>query len=108
MKILMLNYEFPPIGGGGGQAHQALLRRYADRPDLEVDVVTSAPSPGVTVEQLAGNILITRIGVHKKDLHFWRRSEVVEWLFKAAACHRGLVKDGHYDLVHAFFGFPSG
>jgi len=26
MKLLMLNYEFPPIGGGGGQAHHALLK----------------------------------------------------------------------------------
>ena len=25
LKILMLNYEFPPIGGGGGKAHLNLL-----------------------------------------------------------------------------------
>lgn len=108
MKILMLNYEFPPIGGGGGQAHRALLQRYADRSDLEVDVLTSAPSPGVYMEQPAGNVLITRIGIRKRDLHFWRRSEVAEWLLKAGACYRGLVKTGSYDLVHAFFGFPTG
>ncbi len=108
MKILMLNYEFPPIGGGGGQAHQALLQQYADRPDLEVDVLTSAPRPGIHMERPAGNILITRIGVRKRDLHFWRRGEIVEWLLKAGACHRRLVKTGQYDLVHAFFGFPTG
>ena len=52
MKILMLNYEFPPIGGGGGQAHRALLQQYAGRPDLEVDVLTSAPKPGLFMEQI--------------------------------------------------------
>ena len=36
MKILMLNYEFPPIGGGGGQAHLALLHQYAGRPELKI------------------------------------------------------------------------
>jgi glycosyltransferase involved in cell wall biosynthesis len=33
---------------------------------------------------------------------------VIEWLFKAGACYRGMVKKGDYDLVHAFFGFPTG
>lgn len=108
MKILMLNYEFPPIGGGGGQAHRALLQQYAGRPDLEVDVVTSAPKPGVFMEQMAANVLIFKVGIRKRDLHLWRRGEVVEWLLKAGECHRRLVKTGGYDLVHAFFGFPTG
>ncbi len=108
MKILMLNYEFPPLGGGGGQAHLALLNQYAGKSDLEIDVLTSAPKPAFSVERLADNIVLFRMGVHKKDLHFWRRSEVVEWLIKAGACYRRLVKTGHYDLVHAFFGFPTG
>jgi len=108
MKILMLNYEFPPLGGGGGQAHLALLNQYAGRSDLEVDVLTSAPRPAFSVERFAGNIMLFRMGVHKKDLHFWRRREVVEWLIKAGACYRRFVKTGGYDLVHAFFGFPTG
>lgn len=108
MKILMLNYEFPPIGGGGGQAHRALLQQYAGRPDLEVDVVTSAPKPGVFMEQMAANVLIFKVGIRKRNLHLWRRSEVIEWLLKAGECHRRLVKTSGYDLVHAFFGFPTG
>ncbi len=108
MKILMLNYEFPPIGGGGGQAHRALLQQYAGRPDLDVDVLTSSPTPGLVVEQMAANVLIFKIGIRKRHLHLWRRREVIEWLLKAGACYRGLVKKGDYDLVHAFFGFPSG
>jgi glycosyltransferase involved in cell wall biosynthesis len=108
MKILMLNYEFPPIGGGGGQAHRALLEQYAGRSDLDVDVLTSAPKPGLFVERMANNVLIFRIGIRKRHLHLWRRREVLEWLFKAGACYRGMVKKGNYDLVHAFFGFPTG
>ena len=49
----MLNYEFPPIGGGGGQAHLALLQQYASRDNLDVDVLTSGPALGVTTEQFA-------------------------------------------------------
>lgn len=108
MKILMLNYEFPPIGGGGGQAHRALLYQYADRPDLEVEVLTSAPRPGLFLERPARNILVFKMGIRKKNLHVWRRGEVLEWLLKAGPCYRRLVKSGEHDLVHAFFGFPTG
>ena len=108
MKILMLNYEFPPMGGGGGQAHLALLRQYADRRDLSADVLTSAPQPGVSTEEFARNIRIHKVGIHKKDLHLWRRSEIMVWLAKAGSFYRGLLRESRYDLVHAFFGFPTG
>lgn len=108
LRLLMLNYEFPPLGGGGGQAHQALLQQYAGRRDLEVDVLTSLARPGFLLERFAANILICKVGVRKRDLHVWRRGEIVEWLLKAKPCYRRLLRQEKYDLVHAFFGFPTG
>lgn len=108
MKILMLNYEFPPIGGGGGNAHLQLLNQYAGHPELEVDVLTSCIGRGVTQEQFASNIKIYKVGLHKKQLHYWRKSEVLEWLFKANGIYRKLINENNYDLAHAFFGFPTG
>jgi len=107
MKILMLNYEFPPIGGGAGNAHLALLRQYAQNQDLLVDVLASAPKPGLFTEQLSKNVTIHKVGLHKKHLHFWRRTEVLEWLMKATAHYRRLLRQNSYDVVHAFFGFPT-
>ncbi len=108
MKILMLNYEFPPIGGGASQAHLNLLRQYSDIKDLKVHVLTSAPELGFFTERLSDNITIFKVGIHKKELHFWRRSEVVEWLLKAGFHYRRLLRENDYDLAHAFFGFPTG
>jgi glycosyltransferase involved in cell wall biosynthesis len=108
MKILMLNYEFPPIGGGAANAHLCLLRQYADNRALRVDVLTSAPRPGVVTEQFAENITIHKVGIHKKHLHFWRKIEVIEWLVKAGPHYRRLLRENDYDLAHAFFGFPTG
>ena len=108
MKILMLNYEFPPIGGGGGQAHLALLRQYAGRGELQVEVLTSSPGRGLTLDQFSDNITIHRVGIRKRDLHVWRRTEVLAWLVKAKRVYRGLIRQNKYDLVHAFFGFPTG
>ena len=108
MKILMLNYEFPPIGGGAANAHLSLLRQYADNSDLQVHVLTSAPKPGAVIEKLSENITIYKVGIHKKELHFWRKVEVIEWLTKAGFHYRRLLGENDYDLAHAFFGFPTG
>ncbi len=104
----MLNYEWPPIGGGAGKAHLAILRQFIGRDDLSVDVLTSMPQPGFSIEHLAGNITIHKVGIHKKDLHFWRKIEVVEWLIKARTHYRRLLRDNTYSFAHAFFAFPTG
>jgi glycosyltransferase involved in cell wall biosynthesis len=108
MKILMLNYEFPPIGGGAAQAHLCLLREYASVENLRVDVLTSAPKPGMITEEFSENITIYKVGLHKKHLHFWRKAEVIEWLAKAGFHYRKLLRNNEYDLAHAISGFPTG
>ena len=108
MKILMLNYEFPPIGGGAAQAHRSILKQYAGVEGLDVDVLTSAPQPGSTTETFSEKITIYKVGLHKKHLHFWRKVEVLEWLIKSKSHYRALLRTNDYDLVHAFSGFPTG
>jgi len=108
MRVLMSNYEFPPIGGGAGQAHLSLLREFADNPEIVVDVLTSCRGRGLAVERFAANITLYKVGIRKGDLHHWRRSEVLEWLLKAPAHYRGLLEANRYDLAHAFSAFPTG
>ncbi len=108
MKVLMINYEFPPIGGGAGQAHLAILKQYAGKSYLQVDVLASAPKPGFAVQKLSENVTLYTVGVHKKNLHYWRKIEVVEWVIKATGPYRRLLRENRYDLVHAFFGLPTG
>ena len=108
MRVLMVNYEFPPIGGGAGNAHLCLLKEYAGKEGLTVDVLTSAAAPGFYKEKFADNITIYKVGLHKKALHYWRKIEVIEWLIKAKRHYRRLLRKNDYDLAHAFFGFPTG
>lgn len=108
LRILMLNYEFPPIGGGAANAHLALLKEYAKDDRLKIDVLTSAPKPGFYEEKFSNNIIIYKVGLHKKQLHYWRKTEVIEWLIKARRRYRKLLNQNSYDLVHTFFAFPSG
>jgi len=107
LNLLMLNYEFPPIGGGAGKAHLCQLKEYTKTNELKIDMLTAAPKPGFTKEQFSDNITIYKVGLHKKKLHFWRKIEVLEWLFKARHHYRRLLRENNYDLAHAFFGFPT-
>jgi len=108
MNVLMLNYEWPPIGGGGGQAHLNLVRQFAGREDLRADVLTCGLEPGLVTERFARNVTLYKVGIRKRDLHYWRRGEVLAWLFKASRHCRRMVRRSRYDLAHAFFGFPTG
>ena len=108
MKILMLNYEFPPIGGGAGQAHLNILRQYCGMADLEVDVLTCGVGSEIEHKQLADNVRIIKVGINKPNLHYWKKSEVINWLWRAGSYYRKIVRENNYDLAHAFFGFPTG
>jgi L-malate glycosyltransferase len=108
MKIILLNFEFPPIGGGAANATMQLLRQFAGRSVLSLDVLTCAAKPGLVEEHFSDNIRIYKVGIHKKDFHFWRKSEVIEWLIKAGFFYRKLLRENNYDLAHSFFAFPTG
>lgn len=108
MKLLMLNYEFPPIGGGAGKANLCLLNEFAENESLEIDMLTSSTQLGLAVEKFASNITIYKVGIKKSNLHYWKKTEVISWLFKAYIQHRKMVKNNNYHLAHAFFGFPTG
>ena len=42
MKILFLNYEFPPIGGGSGNANFYLFKEFSKIKELDIELITSS------------------------------------------------------------------
>lgn len=103
----MLNYEYPPLGGGAANANQYLLEGYTDLDGLEVDLVT-ASSDGYREESLGENVRIYRLDVSKDAVHYWTQAEVLRYSWRAFRKSRELVGAVEYDLVHAWFGVPSG
>ena len=71
IHVLMLNYEFPPFGGGTGRSCAALLGELPRQPGIRVDLITSGPVE--TLERWANlpNLAIHRLDVGKLSRDFW-------------------------------------
>jgi len=117
-KILMLNYEFPPLGGGAANATKYILREFSKYKDIEIDLVTSSIDEE-RVEEFSKNITIHYLDIGKKgNLHYQSNKDLLIYSKKAysyskeliekLAKQKGKKKKKKYDLIHAFFGIPCG
>ncbi len=108
MRVLMLNYEFPPLGGGAGHATACLLREFSRREGLAIDLVASSAGRA-RVERLAENIFVHYLDIGKRGgLHYQTMPELLAYAWKARWHARRLIRQHHYELCHAFFGIPCG
>ena len=110
MRILFLNYESPPLGGGAGNATEYLLREYAKMPDLTVDLVTSSHDSEERVIQVAPNVTVYALPIGKdaQALHYQSMRDLLTYSFKGYAFAKGLMQENRYDAIHAFFTVPCG
>lgn len=110
MKVLFFNYEYPPLGGGAGNASFYILQEFAKIPGLEVDFVTSSMDDAYHLEKVGEHIFVHRlpIGKNNSNIHFQSQKDLLVYTQKAWKFAKTLVKTKHYDLSHSFFGVPCG
>jgi glycosyltransferase involved in cell wall biosynthesis len=106
VKILVLNYEFPPVGGGGGQASADLCRALARR-GHEVRLVTTRV-PGLARKQEIDGTTVLRVFTGRRS-HF-RASFLAMAGYVAGAFLPALrlARTWKPDLIHAHFAVPTG
>ncbi len=105
----MLNSEFPPLGGGAGNATAELLRQFANQGDLTIDLVTA--SPGAPKEfRISPAIKVFCVDIGKNDSNKQSQSSrvLLRYAFEARRLARRLILKQDHDLVHAFFTVPAG
>lgn len=106
MRILFLNYEFPPIGGGASPVSLEIARGYA-RCGHTVDVVTMSYRDLPEFE-VVDNINIFRVKSlrSKKEIcHPW---EQLTYLISARKFLSKRLTTHKYDINHTHFIIPTG
>lgn len=114
MKVLFLNYEYPPLGGGAATATEAILREWAKESDIEVHLVTAAVGGALEHIRVGAEIYVHRLPIGKnpdrlhsqslRDIFIYSiRSTFFLWRFI-----RLESKKRPFDVTLAFFTVPCG
>jgi len=106
MNILVLNYEYPPIGGGAGPATRDLSQGFAER-GHEVDVVTMGYGGLPRKEKVDENLTVHRVRCLRSSESFCSFWEMLSFLPFGFWRSRKLVKEKDYDINHTHFIFPT-
>lgn len=123
MKVLFLNYEYPPLGGGASVATEALLKEWAahstgsgstEASNIEVHLVTAALGNTFEESVVGGNVHVHRlpIGKNPKRLHSQSLRDIFVYTIKSWFFLQSFIREenkkGKFDVTLAFFTVPCG
>ena len=106
MKILMLCYEFPPLGGGAGQMVNGLSTTLAQL-GHQVDVVTMGYR-GLNSREKINGVQVYRLPCIRKKAYVCSITEVSSYILSALPKVKRLINQCCYDIIHAHFILPDG
>ncbi len=106
MRILMLNYEYPPLGGGASPVTKSLAEELVTLGHT-VDVVTMSFKGLKHCEEING-VTIYRVPSIRKALNVCHTHEMFSYLHSAYRFLPTLLKENNYDLCHTHFIIPTG
>jgi glycosyltransferase involved in cell wall biosynthesis len=114
MKVLFLNYEYPPLGGGAGVATEAILCEWAADPGMEVHLITSAVGTAVEEIHRGSSVYIHRLPIGKcpERLHSQSLRDILVYSLKASLFLWRFIrlesKKQPFNVTLAFFTVPCG
>ena len=106
MRVLTLNYEYPPLGGGAAPASEELATTLVDR-GHEVDVVTMG-FDGLPDLEIRRGVEIHRVTCLRTSSSMSRPHEMATFLPTGFLRARTLLQQRDYDVVHSHFILPTG
>jgi len=106
MRLLFVNYEFPPVGGGASYASLATAREFVAM-GHQVDFLTTATDGKRHTEQIDG-IRVHRVRAYRRSVHESGLLGAFSFIALAASRLRSLSREHHFDAYHYYFGLPTG
>lgn len=106
MHIILLNSEYPPVGGGAGNASANLARQMVQ--NGHVVTILTARFGSLPKEEIQAGVRIVRIPALRRKID--RSGALEQSAFMLAALIWGypLIRKLKPDIILAFFGVPSG
>ena len=106
MRILICNYEYPPIGGGGGVTTKRLAEELAKK--HSVTVLTSA-FDGAALHEVLESVEIYRVPVLRR-MNMHTASLISMLLFWPMSFLKGsrLCRERKFDILNSHFAIPTG
>jgi len=106
VRILTLNYEFPPIGGGGAPVSHELGKELVAQ-GHEVDVVTMGFN-GLPAREVVDGINVHRVPCIRKRPDLCTTHEMASFVLAALPKIARLSAEQAYDVNHTHFIVPTG
>lgn len=104
-RVLIVSYEYPPLGGGGGVIVRDLAEELAGR--IGVTVLTSA-ARGLPRREEKGGLCIVRTPVLLRTAKATASLPSMLSFFPSSLwAGQRLLRERSFDLVHSFFAIPS-
>jgi glycosyltransferase involved in cell wall biosynthesis len=106
MRLLILNYEFPPLGGGGSSVCYNITKELVES-GYEADVITMGYK-GLKRFEVIDRIRVFRIPCLRSKAEICYTHEMLSFCLNALPLLYKLTKKNTYSLNHTHFIFPSG
>lgn len=106
MRILTFNYEYPPLGGGGGVVHQQIAEELAKR--HEVAVITSAHRE-LPLSEVVRGVKVHRVKILRRN-SLSTASLLSMLSYYPASLRRGqvVIDEMKPDVINTHFAVPTG
>ena len=106
LNVLMLSYEFPPLGGGGSRVVHGLARELASL-GHRIDIVTMA-FKGLPRHDVQDGVVVHRVPCLRWKEHVCTIPEAGSYLPVALLKARALAQRRRFHINHAHFLLPDG
>ena len=106
MRILVLNHEFPPVGGGGGRACADLARALARR-GHDVRILT-AGAPGLPDRENVNGCEVIRLATGRRSRTRAGLPDMLRYVAASAVAGTRHVRRWKPAVLHAHFAVPAG
>ncbi|MEO8464159.1 MAG: glycosyltransferase family 4 protein [Gammaproteobacteria bacterium] len=105
LRVLCLNYEYPPMGGGAGNATRCIATELARR-GHQVHVLTSR-LPAQPVVETVDSVTVCRVWSLRRSLHQCGLFGAASYIVSASLELTRLARTYRYDVYHFYFGLPT-